>query len=340
MGFMRISAIMRWIVFLCTESKLKKGVSFGWHSFFSINAAGGADRFFSESRAFWGGGKTLKNLLKTRRIGKDDVGRAGTFMKKAVFFDIDGTIWNEKMEVPESTKTALKKLKQEGHYAFLCTGRSRSNVNSPKLAELGFDGIVAACGTHVEFQGEKAFEKLLSRRQLDHALAALKKHRIPAVLEGPNFIYVEETEFLEDPYVIELRRELGEQIRPISGMEAYEVNKMSVAIGSADTEQFIADLGDEFEVIVHRADAIAEIGIRGFTKATGIEKICRLLDIAREDTYAFGDSANDLEMLAFVAHGVAMGNAAPEVKEAAEYVTASVDEGGIEKGLLHYGLIS
>ncbi len=260
-------------------------------------------------------------------------------MKKAVFFDIDGTIWNEKMEIPESTKSAFKKLKQEGHYAFLCTGRSRSNVNSPKLWELGFDGIVAACGTYIEFQGKKAFEFLLSRQQLEHALATLRKHQMPVVLEGPNFIYVEETEFLDDPYVIDLRRELGEKIKPITGMEEYEVNKMSAAIGSADTSCLMADLGEEFEVIVHEADSIAEIGIRGFSKATGIEEVCRFLGIERADTYAFGDSANDLEMLAFVAHGVAMGNAPEAVKEAAEYVTASVDEDGIQKGLLYYGLI-
>ena len=93
-------------------------------------------------------------------------------------------------------------------------------------------------------------------------------------------------------------------------------------------------------MIVHEADAIVEIGRKGFSKATGIEKMCELLEIAREDTYAFGDSANDLEMLCFVAHGVAMGNGTKEAKEAAEYVTTAIDENGIRNGLLHYGLIS
>ena len=73
-------------------------------------------------------------------------------MKKAVFFDIDGTLWDFKMNIPESTKEALKELRKNGHYAFLCSGRSRSNIKSPKLLALGFDGIVAACGTHIEFE--------------------------------------------------------------------------------------------------------------------------------------------------------------------------------------------
>ena len=74
-------------------------------------------------------------------------------MKKAVFFDIDGTLWDFKMNIPESTKEALKELRKNGHYAFLCSGRSRSNIKSPKLLALGFDGIVA----HILNSREKSY---------------------------------------------------------------------------------------------------------------------------------------------------------------------------------------
>ena len=76
------------------------------------------------------------------------------------------------------------------------------------------------------------------------------------------------------------------------------------------------------------------------TKATGIQKVCEMLAISHEDTYAFGDSANDLEMLSYVAHSVAMGNGTDEVKRTAEFVTTGVNEDGIYNGLLHYGLIT
>ena len=46
--------------------------------------------------------------------------------KKAVFFDIDGTIWNDKNEIPESTVRAIKMLRGNGNLAFLCSGRSRA----------------------------------------------------------------------------------------------------------------------------------------------------------------------------------------------------------------------
>ena len=80
-------------------------------------------------------------------------------MRKAVFFDIDGTLWDEKMQIPQSTKEALKRLRENGHYAFLCSGRSRSNIRSPRLLELGFDGVVAACGTHIDFHKETGKEE-------------------------------------------------------------------------------------------------------------------------------------------------------------------------------------
>ena len=47
-----------------------------------------------------------------------------------------------------------------------------------------------------------------------------------------------------------------------------------------------------------------------------------------------------LQMLSFVAHGIAMGNGTKDAKEAAEYVTAPLREDGIYQGLVHYGLIS
>ena len=60
-------------------------------------------------------------------------------MKKAVFFDIDGTLWDASMRIPPSTAEAIGALRKNGHYAFLCSGRSKSNIKSPKLLSLGFE---------------------------------------------------------------------------------------------------------------------------------------------------------------------------------------------------------
>ena len=75
------------------------------------------------------------------------------------------------------------------------------------------------------------------------------------------------------------------------------------------------------------------------SKARGIADICAALAIAQPRTMAFGDGLNDLEMLQYAGIGVAMGNAWPQLKAVADYVTGTVEESGIEQGLRHFGLL-
>ena len=78
----------------------------------------------------------------------------------------------------------------------------------------------------------------------------------------------------------------------------------------------------------------------GHNKATGIQKLLEHLHMDRKDTYAFGDSNNDLEMLEYVQYGIAMGNAYPDVLKKARYRTDTIQEQGIYKGLKKFGLIA
>ena len=97
-------------------------------------------------------------------------------------------------------------------------------------------------------------------------------------------------------------------------------------------------MGNYCDVIFH-TDTIIEMVPKGFSKATGIKKVCELLDISHSNTYAFGDSANDVDMLNYVQFGIAMGNASKEAKDASDYVTSSISENGIKNGLKHFHLI-
>jgi len=64
-------------------------------------------------------------------------------MKQAVFFDIDGTMWDHTNFIPQSTIEGIHKLRKNGVHAFLCTGRSRAYVKNPELLNIGFDGIIS-----------------------------------------------------------------------------------------------------------------------------------------------------------------------------------------------------
>ena len=82
-----------------------------------------------------------------------------------------------------------------------------------------------------------------------------------------------------------------------------------------------------------------EINAAGVNKGTALVALGKMLGIPRESIMACGDGDNDVHLLREVGFGVAMANAQPQVKEAADYITASNDEDGvacaIEKFALH-----
>ena len=163
---------------------------------------------------------------------------------------------------------------------------------------------------------------------------------MPVVLEGPEYVYVNESDFLDDPYVIHLRKELGEHLKNIpSDHSKIRINKMSSIAPDVDEESFVKDMGADFDVVIH-GQGIIEINPAGISKATGIRKVCEMLDIPHENTFAFGDSANDLEMLAYVAHSIAMGNSSPKsLFSKVSYVTGNASQGGIMQALAHFDFI-
>ena len=82
-------------------------------------------------------------------------------MNKAAFFDIDGTLWDEKNFIPDSTRRAIKELRENGVLTFLNSGRCRAFINNKDLLSLGFDGIVSGCGTMIELHDDVIYKKIL-----------------------------------------------------------------------------------------------------------------------------------------------------------------------------------
>ena len=83
----------------------------------------------------------------------------------------------------------------------------------------------------------------------------------------------------------------------------------------------------------------ADVSLKDWGKADAIEYIIEYLNIPIENTYAFGDGHNDIEMLKKVNVGIAMGNAVGELKEVANYITSNIFDDGIQKAMKTYKLI-
>jgi hydroxymethylpyrimidine pyrophosphatase-like HAD family hydrolase len=104
---------------------------------------------------------------------------------------------------------------------------------------------------------------------------------------------------------------------------------------AAALARHIGVLGD---ITYSTNDGLIEISPIGITKAVGVAEVARPLQISAEDVVAFGDMPNDVPMLRWAGHGVAMGNAHPDAIAAANEVTAPNSDDGLARVLERWWL--
>jgi len=256
-----------------------------------------------------------------------------------LFFDIDGTLWDYKNYIPESTREGIRKARENGHLCFINSGRSRAFIYNQDLLSIGFDGIVSACGCMIEKDGEVIFEKKVNDADAVRTVETVRRYNFRPILEGPKHLYMERRDFEGDMYGEKVMSEMGERLRGIDDCWGrWEINKLSCATENTDAASCFDELSDIYDFMIHNP-AVVEMVPKGFNKGTGIEKVCELLGEKVENTFAFGDSINDLEMLETAGTSVAMGRCADEVRDIADYVTDYLENDGISKALKHFGLI-
>lgn len=259
--------------------------------------------------------------------------------RKAVFFDIDGTLWDFENRIPESAVAAIRALQKNGHLALLCSGRTRAFIREPRLLDIGFDGIVSGCGTMIEYEGRVIFRRSLEQELLEHTVHTVRRYGFRPILEGPEYLYMDKEEFAQDPYGKKLISEMGDCLLGISEhWGEWEVSKLACATDGADREACYEQLARDYDYIIHN-EAVTEMIPKGFGKDTGIRRVCGLLGMPLEDTFAFGDGMNDIGMFEVAGTGIAMGNGSPAAKEAADYVTDPLHEDGIWNACARFGLI-
>ena len=257
----------------------------------------------------------------------------------AIFFDIDGTLWDKENFIPQSTKDAIRQLRENGHQTFLCSGRTRVFINSEELLGMGFDGIVCGCGTFIEYEGKELLYKAIDRELLKKTVQTFYDYDIAMVIEGRYKLYMDADVISRDAYGRYLLEAMKDCILPIRGNEGQlEASKFSVLIHDRDYQAVMELLKDDYDFMVH-GDVAMEVVPKGYSKASGIACVCEKLGLDVKDTYAFGDSANDLDMLDFAGVGVAMGNGTDVAKAHADYVTKDLHEDGIYHALRHFELI-
>lgn len=260
-------------------------------------------------------------------------------MKKIAFFDIDGTLWDNKNFIPPSTIEAIRAFRKNGGLAFINSGRARAYIVNPDLLGIGFDGLVCGCGTHIELNEKILYQHLLSQDEVNYTTKIVRQNQFRPIYEGPNHLYLDEEEFpVGEPFGDKIRREISDTLLTITGQNEIEANKLSCAIDTPDPNTCFRQLGHLYTFIIHTS-TVVEMVPKGHSKATGIQKVCELLGADIKDTYAFGDSENDLEMLKAAGHSIVMGNGTERAKAVANYVTDDLYSDGIYNAMKYYSLI-
>lgn len=287
--------------------------------------------------------------------------------KKIIFFDIDGTIRDFSGRISQSTKKSLDQLKDNGHKIFVCTGRTRCQIPQEVL-QCGFDGIVAAAGAYVEYDNHVIDNKVVSYDNLNTLLDYSINERLDLILQGTYQMFA-----LKES-VDHIFRIMGENlkinvqkvesiignvtlIRDFSELLENENSYVSKAMfynSRKSVTDLESDLGRWFDFTassIERTDEVVgedgvkvrlfsgEITMSGINKAYGMKTAIKALGLDQEDTVAFGDGPNDLDMLEYAGVGVAMGNACNGAKETADLITADIENDGIYQGLIKLGMI-
>lgn len=254
-------------------------------------------------------------------------------MIRAIFFDIDGTLLSyHTHSVLPSTVEAFSQLHKKGIRTFISSGRPR--VLIPPMP-VTFDGLITVNGGLCI-----ADNKILLRNPITRDDC----HRWLEYVEQQNMVtmcFTEEEMFINriDDDVLRLHDQLGFEMPPVKDFSDDFINEaidkdiyQFIAMQPADNDaQALAVLSNCRMPRWH--PAFTDIIPLGSSKAVGIERIIEHYGIGREETMAFGDGANDIEMLEYVGIGVAMGNAAPVVKQHAAHITDDADSDGIMHAL-------
>lgn len=274
----------------------------------------------------------------------------------AVFLDVDGTLVNERGVVPESARAAVRGARANGHLVFLCTGRSVTQL-WPEIVEIGFDGVVAAAGGYVEVGSEVLVNHGIADEEVGHVVEFFGERDVDFLLESCKGLFgsAQVQHRLRQLFFgtvtdratrAEMERGPGGFIDSIHlgavpvGMR---VNKVLFLDSRVSLDEIRAEFAGTFEVVPASVPQFGansgELTLVGVHKASGIEAVIGHLGIDRGRTLGIGDGYNDLEMLAEVGLGIAMGNAPPAVKAAADEVTATPDQDGVYAAFHRHGLL-
>ncbi len=253
--------------------------------------------------------------------------------RKLIALDIDGTLVTYDEVLSDEAREAVAAVRAAGHHVVLASGRSLIAM-TPVAAELKIEDewIVASNGAvtaRIDVSAPMGYT--LERVETFDPEPVLRMLQV----ELPHARYA-----VEDVGVgfrmneLFPEGELNGEHRVVDFEELWSGDVTRVVVRSpgetsAEFHEIAARLGFDDVTYAVGWSAWMDIAPQGVTKASALEAVRKELGVAIEDTVAVGDGSNDIDMLRWAGHGVAMGHAAEAVQAAADAVTGSIEDDGV-----------
>lgn len=237
-----------------------------------------------------------------------------------IFLDIDGTLVYNGIYMTEENINVIKKVREQGHFVFLNTGRSTSLVPEETVKKSGVDGVISSLGAYITYKGDCIYENPIPEDILEATVDAVIRHRacssIDALLTSYWFFGGQNSIFTKDEFYSRRKNE-----------KVYKIF-------------FNGCINGELRRTIRRnfsfcqsCPAFGEGAVKGCTKASGVRKVAEYLGIPYDRTISIGDSPNDIDMLKSTSVSVAMGNAVRKVKNICDFTTDTAENSGVAKAL-------
>jgi Cof subfamily protein (haloacid dehalogenase superfamily) len=272
---------------------------------------------------------------------------------KAIFLDMDGTILNHQNKVSIRTKEIIDDLRNEGIFVFIATGRAVEEIAG--LVPEGFqvDGVITSNGMAGYVGNKEVFKHSLELELVETIIEKARENKVyyelfpygtSRVVLNQDKQYVENEVRDPKPDGVEMNEWLSRKDamkEKITWIDNIEGNGFSKFYFFARTKEHINRWKNELEKLKQEkdfttstsSDINVEVMVANVNKATGIKQMLKHFNLSEEETLAIGDSNNDIQMLQFVSHAVAMKNASDHIKDIADDITDFTCD---EDGVYHY----
>ena len=259
--------------------------------------------------------------------------------RRALFFDVDGTLMAYGGYVPESAKRAIRKAREHGDLVFINSGRIY------KLAKyierfVENDGLLCGCGTDLYYGKDNFYSHEVPAEVLKGIEEECRKDRADLVLEGRDGVAVAPWARLKETFDVSGFIKEQDAIWPLDFYDpGYRANKFCIQYDEETDIPSFTSFAREWFDIIDRGHGFLECVPCGHGKAFFFFFVMELCGIEKENVYVFGDSTNDLDMIRFAGHSVIMGKHDRELEPYAEFITRDLEDDGIEYAMKHYGII-